>query len=154
MQHKIALPCSPLVREYLHKNFGNPVRLTRKQPIGKYFYTLLANPCLKREKRVNTYEQSVTVIISHNEFRHCGWKLTKNDIVEINNMITEQVYGLMYVAIEARQDLVKADEFKIKYAIEWFFKYMNFPPDAVSIETAVKAYYRFREKRDNKEINI
>lgn len=153
MQHKVTLPCSPLVKDYLHRNYGSPIKLTRKSPIGKFFYTLLANPCQRFEKRAGTYDNEVVVLISDDEFtRRSGWKLTKNDIVEINNMITDQVYGLMYVAIEAREDVL-GTEFQIKKAIKWFFQYMQFSTDAIHLDTAAKAYYRFREKRDNKLIH-
>lgn len=143
MQVKLQLPCTPLVKHYLESNFGTPAVLTKRSLAGKFFYRLLVKPNQKDNKKYSGYTSTCMVCITPDALHRFGCELSLNDIMEFNQFVTKQVYGLMAVTMDVLQETMP--DFNIQKGISFFCSKYDFPHEAMSMDAAIKAYYRYRQ---------
>jgi hypothetical protein len=149
MEIKIEIDVKPVVKAYLERNFGTPVRLTRDKPTGKFFYKLLEKQENHKDTEYKQYSQKVVVIVGEDcLFRH-GSMVTPTSLIDFNNFVTENFYELMYLTIEVQEEMSQ-DRFRIKEAIQYFLDKFCLTEEILSFETAKKAYYRYRERNNMK----
>jgi hypothetical protein len=149
MEIKIEIDVKPVVKAYLERNFGSPVKLTREKPAGKYFYKLLEKQENHKDTEYKQYSQKMVIIVGEDcLFRH-GSVVTPTSLIDFNNYVTDNIYELMYLTIEMQEEMSK-ERFRIKEAIQYFLDKFSLTEEILSFETAKKAYYRYRERENLK----
>lgn len=105
----VELPCKPWVANYLQMMYGNPVMMTRKSFLGKYFYRLLSDGDSENDKRTYGYIKSnyptlLRVTISERAFMRKGFVLTPTLNVEFNDaveqLIKEHMLNFVFAAVK------------------------------------------------------
>ena len=147
MNFIVKLPCTPLVEHFLKTQYGTPCRLKGRSGVAKLFYRLLERPSNKKSSMYSGYKNSIDVFITENDFERFGCELTRGDIMEFNNMVTDHIYELMSMSIVTQEENIK--ERTIKESIFWWCDYFDFPQEVLSFDAAKKAYYRYRQRLES-----
>lgn len=142
MVFKVILPCTPLVEHFLKTQYGTPCRLMGRRGVVKLFYRMLERPSNEHSAMYSGYPNKIEIIISESDFKKFGCELTRGDIMEFNNMVTDHIYELMSMSIVTQEENVK--DRSIKDSIFWWCDYFNFPQEVLSFDAAKKAYYRYK----------
>lgn len=143
MKLEFNLPCKYYVGHYLKTEFGNPINLTHRSDIGRYFFSLVEDASEKREKEiVNGYKSSVVVIITEDVFLKKGCVLTKTNIVAFNNYVEDNFKKQINLVLDT---LVEINEVQIKQAIDFVYDKFGMDETVFPMETIVKQYYRKRK---------
>lgn len=151
MKLEFNLPCKYYVGHYLKTQFGNPICLTPKSDIGKYFFSLVEDASQKRDKEiVKGYQYAVTVIITEDVFLKKGCVLTKTGIQDFNNYVEGNLKKQINLVLDT---LVEINEVQIKQAIDFVYDKFEMDETIFPMETIVKQYYRERKARKGLSLN-
>lgn len=94
----IKIPVKPYVKRFLELNFGDPVYFH----IDKEDYNELRR-CLNKSRRWDnkyskflcTYRETVTVLLSEDDFYRFGWDMTATNVVRFNSRFEKNAKTLM-----------------------------------------------------------
>jgi hypothetical protein len=151
MQLEFNLPCKHYVGHYLKTQFGNPIHLTNRTDIGRYFFSLVEDASFNREKEiVKGYKHEVVVLITESVFLKKGCVLTKTGIQDFNNYVEDSFKKQVNTMLDT---LVEINDVKIKHAIDFVYDKFDMDETILPLETIVKQYYRNRKARKALSLN-
>jgi hypothetical protein len=137
----IEIPCTPLVRKFLVRKFGNKIILASDPVLHTFFEKLLDRSLSMNNHKIDLskYRSRVTVYYSEFTFKRIGFIMSKTDVQDFNIMIE----GLMkdYLFIPAVDLMLKFND-NLSHCIRTFQESNGFTEDDWQFETLKKYYVR------------
>lgn len=131
----IEVPVKPYIKEYLERNFGNPVNFSGVRGIKDFFTLLLDKQTYRYDKRITLkkYKSTVTVVISRADFYRYGWGMSATAIVSFNSMFEYIVKNRSrdVITVKCRDANIKVAPAIRQLQIEFTFTEENFSFDTI-----------------------
>lgn len=137
----LEIPVKPYIKNYLERNFGDPVNFSGVRGVNDFFVLLLEKQNGRRDKQTTLcgYTQTVTVVITRDTFYRYGWNLSATAVVSFNALFE-------YLIKTRTRDIVgvKSRDAKIKVApaIRQMQYELEFPEDNLSFDAVKKDIQR------------
>lgn len=139
----VTLYCKPYVKQWLEKNYLNPVNLTLSTELASKFREQLKKPNHKYDNRPDLenstlYSASVEITISEHDFYHYGWTLTRAGHVKFGKAVEKILKLQVRSAINAHMII----HGRINKAILFVQNHFDLPEDVFSYESMKKDFFR------------
>lgn len=141
MDYTLAIPCKPVVKQYLVNNYGPKVNL----PSGSLEQKMILNLLHRQQRHFDSvitlqhYTATVEVKISYENFEDYGTELSKSDIRAFNTTIEKIIHKHLYFFLSF---YIGVCGFKEKDAIFLYQQLFMFHEEVWSFESIKKHYQR------------
>lgn len=139
----IEIPCKRYVKHYLENRYGNPVRLTEKSNIGKYFTRILEKNHTGQDHKSKDYP-CLTVVVCEKIAMKEGFTLSPSSVTAFNNFVADTFKAEAHLIIDS---LVEVSGMKKAKAYQYIYDYFSMNEDVYSLECLKKNYQRYAETR-------
>jgi hypothetical protein len=137
----IEVPAKPIVAQYIHNRYGNPVVF----PSGDWLRALTLNLLISANRnydstiKLTSYTINVKLPFTISEIERYGNTLTTTSIFAINNRIEDEIHQRLYIIFEYYHATIG---FTIKQTAQKFQEIYNFPETIYSTDNILKQYQR------------
>jgi hypothetical protein len=138
----VKVPVKLYIKGFLENEYGQPCPMTRADNIGKHFYKLLEDHNQNHDSRYPGFPCVAELGITERVVLDQGSYLTKTNIIEFNNFMTEHIQAKWRDFIDTALRFKPSME--IKDAIAHFLQEYGLHQDNLPFETIKKDYYRYR----------
>jgi hypothetical protein len=142
MKFTVQVSTKPYVKQYIENNCGSPANLSKAPDIKKYFDALMKIQCRRKEASIKDdsalYSETLTIVISQDQFYRHGWELTKTDTIAFNRFIENNIKIMMRMYIGSGYLL----HIPLKSLILSFQDDFGFDETIWSYESIKKDFYR------------
>ena len=142
----VTIPCKPLVKQYLHNQYGESIAFPDNDWFKSLFLKFLQHPTRQYENnaQIQYYTATVNLPIRFGDYVRYGNTLTKTSIMHLNQAVQDDVDELLYIYLtffHIKQKML------LKDAIANFRTEYDFPEESYSTEAITKFFQRARKKR-------
>lgn len=146
MPFYIDISCKPVVKQYIHNKYGNPVVFPNNDWLRCLFLRCLQRHDTEQDHKFGNlhYTQKVSFPILIREYQRFGNSISLTSVRHINSLIQDIINETLYQYLNLH---FKPKERQLLHVIENFRKEYNFPEESYSTDAMIKFYQRERARR-------